>query len=421
MSRNRGSSGRPGTRDKTGGRDRVIRYRTGFHNTIGDALSSRGWKEVESNETDWDINWCDTGWMRENFDHIHLEEHQRVNHFRNHYELTRKDLLIKNLKRMKKQLEREDRHEEAMKYDFFPTSFVLPQEYGMFVEEFKKCPGQAWIMKPIGKAQGRGIFLFTKLNQISDWKKDHRWKADAQQAETYVVQRYIENPYLVGGKKFDLRLYVLVMSYSPLDCWVYRSGFARFSSSRFTMNLKDIDSRLTHLTNVAVQRGDANYDPTKGCKWSLRNLKLYMISKHGKDVVEELFLEMQNIIIRSLLSVQKVIINDKHCFEVYGYDIMIDDDLKPWLIEVNASPSLTADTKADYELKLGMLSDSISIVDMDHKLTGNEEQVGGFDLIYRGGPVHKDKKHITPFLGCFNNRDKVNRRIRKQYAKRMDR
>jgi tubulin polyglutamylase TTLL9 len=49
-------------------------------------------------------------------------------------------------------------------------------EYGMFLEEFKKNPGAVWIMKPIGKAQGKGIFLFEKLSQISDWKKDHTWK-----------------------------------------------------------------------------------------------------------------------------------------------------------------------------------------------------------------------------------------------------
>ena len=49
-------------------------------------------------------------------------------------------------------------------------------------------------MKPIGGAQGKGIFLFNKLSQIADWKKDHRWKADNPQAETYVVQRYLENP-----------------------------------------------------------------------------------------------------------------------------------------------------------------------------------------------------------------------------------
>lgn len=51
----------------------------------------------------------------------------------------------------------------------------------MFVEEFKRSPGAVWIMKPIGKAQGRGIFLFNKLSQISEWKKDHRWKADQPQ------------------------------------------------------------------------------------------------------------------------------------------------------------------------------------------------------------------------------------------------
>ena len=61
----------------------------------------------------------------------------------------------------------------------------------------------------------------------------HRWKPDNPQAETYVVQRYIENPLLIGGKKFDLRIYTLVTSYMPLVVYLYRSGFARFSSFRY--------------------------------------------------------------------------------------------------------------------------------------------------------------------------------------------
>lgn len=69
-------------------------------------------------------------WIREFYDHIHFEDHQRVNHFRNHFELTRKDLLVKNVKRMKKHLERADAYDEAAKYDFLPASYVLPGEYG---------------------------------------------------------------------------------------------------------------------------------------------------------------------------------------------------------------------------------------------------------------------------------------------------
>lgn len=71
-------------------------------------------------------------------------------------------------------LERSENPQEAAKYDFFPSTYVVPSEYGLFLEEFKRCPGVTWIMKPIGKAQGKGIFLFNKLSQINDWKKVRR-------------------------------------------------------------------------------------------------------------------------------------------------------------------------------------------------------------------------------------------------------
>jgi len=398
----------------------TVRFRCTFHNTIYDVLRARGWKETES-EVDWDVAWVDTGWLRENFDGMHLEEHQRINHFRNHYELTRKDNLIKNLKRMQRQLQREGKEEEARKYDFFPGTYVLPADYGLFVEEFKSQQGAIWIMKPIGKAQGKGIFLFNKLGQINDWKKDHKWKSDNPQAEAYVVQRYIENPLLVVNKKFDLRIYVLVTSYSPLTVYMYRAGFARFSSYRYNTHAKNLGDNYVHLTNVAIQKTGPGYDAGAGCKWPLRNLKLYLMAKFGIGPTDQLFLEMQELCISSLLAVQKTMINDKHCFEMYGYDILIDEQLKPWLIEVNASPSLTADTPQDYELKFGLLDDVYSVIDVEGKLGGAlEECVGGYDLIYNGGPLRSEKPTCYGTkLGCFDDRVRQLKKLHKAHAKRM--
>ena len=151
---------------------------------------------------------------------------------------------------------------EAQKFDFISTSYVLPQEHALFQEEFKRNSGGVWIMKPVGKAQGKGIFLINKLSQISNWKKDPRLKGGKSIAnedpeegpEAYIVQRYIGNPYLIGGalpfnqsfhalgKKFDIRCYVLVTSYYPLQVYIHRNGFCRFSNYQFTMNSKDISN-----------------------------------------------------------------------------------------------------------------------------------------------------------------------------------
>jgi tubulin polyglutamylase TTLL9 len=83
------------------------------------------------------------------------------------------------------------------------------------------------------------------------------------------------------------------------------------------------------------------------------------------EKVNESFLDIQNIIVKTLLAVQKVIINDKHCFELYGFDILLDASLKPWLLEINASPSMTGNTSNDVEMKMSLLDDTFLILDLE--------------------------------------------------------
>ena len=210
-----------------------------------------------------------------------------INHFPNHYELTRKDLMVKNMKRYKREQDRERDSKERTQFnlDFVPVTFVLPADYNLFAEEYRRSPTCTWIMKPSSRSQGSGIFLVTKvglqqknnycrcvklteiwfiikLSRIKKWSNEGNpsvGKTISQSIppparESYVISKYIEYPLLIGGKKFDLRLYVLVTSFRPLRAYLFRRGFCRFCSAKYDRSTHQMDNMLVHLTNVAIQK-----------------------------------------------------------------------------------------------------------------------------------------------------------------------
>ena len=69
-------------------------------------------------------------------------------------------------------------------------------------------------------------------------------------------------------------------------------------------------------------------------KWPIHRLRVYLQSMYGAKATIKLFHGIQEIVIKCLLAVQQAVIQDKHCFELYGYDVLVDEDLNPWLIEV---------------------------------------------------------------------------------------
>nr|CAD7570202.1 unnamed protein product [Timema californicum] len=294
-----------------------------------------------------------------------------INHFPNHYELSRKDLLVKNIKRYRKELEREkdplaERGDAPGKYiylDFIPVTFVLPADYNMFVEEYRKSPQSTWIMKPCGKSQGAGIFLINKLSKLKRWSRESKTPFNPTLVkESYVISRYIENPLLIGGKKFDLRMYVLVTSFRPLKAYLFKLGFCRFCTVKYDTSIQELDNLYVHLTNVSVQKHGGEYNCMHGGKLSVQNLRLFLEGTRGKQVTDNLFSNICWLIVHSLKAVAPVMANDRHCFECYGYDIIIDNGLKPWLVEVNASPSLTSTTVNDRILKYKLIDNIISVV-----------------------------------------------------------
>lgn len=146
-------------------------------------------------------------------------------------------------------------------YKSKPYERIIP-DYNMFVEEYRKNPQTTWIMKPCGKSQGAGIFLINKLSKLKKWSREARSNVFNPQItsgkESYVISRYITNPLLIGGKKFDLRLYVLVTSFRPLKAYLFKLGFCRFCTVKYDTSVTELDNMYVHLTNVSVQKHGAS-------------------------------------------------------------------------------------------------------------------------------------------------------------------
>ena len=287
---------------------------------------------------------------------------QRCNHFAGIKALTRKDLLARHLERC--------RRARGAAFDLCPRTFQLPGEYVAFVDAFSKAAEEAaeaggrpplWIMKPVGLSRGRGIFLVSDLGDVA-------------YGEAHVVQRYIEKPLLVDGHKFDLRLYVLVTSFAPVEAFLYSEGFARFSSERYS--LADARNLRVHLTNYSVQKvgltpGAAVAAPAPlaglsaaaagGSKCSLAHL--WGVLRARRVDVGALWSRIGDVVRRSLYAVHDVIPHQPNAFELLGYDIMVDAQLKPWLIEVNSSPSLETDHPVDEAIKTRLVRDVAALLD----------------------------------------------------------
>ncbi|XP_076629900.1 putative tubulin polyglutamylase TTLL9 [Colletes latitarsis] len=408
------------TKKKQNGDDKVVKFRCDFPSTQVRVMLARGWTQVtDPNDLSWHLWWCETNDVRQALD-SKLTPYQRIPHFRNHYELTRKNYLYRNLKRYKKSLLKSTKTDEAELCDSMPLTFELPNDYSLFAEEYHKQPGATWIVKPAGRSQGKGIFLIKKLKDLAEWRtKGLFFQQMEPPAETFIVQKYVENPYLLAGRKFDLRIYALVTSFHPTKAWLAREGFARLSAELF--DLENIDDSRVHLTNMAIQlktdEEDKKAELKKGCKWALNKVREYLTARHGVDAVEALFQKIAGVIMASLLAVQPVMMQGKNSFELYGYDILLDEDLTPWLLEVNASPALTGTDSDDYRLKFDLIDDTLNVLDIEGRFTGRETRIGGFDLLWNDGPVwiacpnpsicgepSNDLRKLNIYLGARNDR-----------------
>lgn len=318
------------------------------------------WKEAPAANSDFDLLWSDQSISADRL--MTLKPWQKMNHFVGMSSITRKNNLGRNLLRMRKQFPTE--------YKFFPDTWILPTDLSDFKLQFSAAKNKTFIIKPDNGCQGKGIFLIRDVDKVP-----------VDFSTTSVAQRYIHRPFLLDGHKFDLRLYVLVTGCDPLRIFLHKRGLCRLASEQYVEpTSKNLANQTVHLTNYAINKLSANFeentdpnDATDGHKRSWEAV-CERLRDEGLDV-DTMMQEIEDLIVKTLIAVQPSLSHFYHscqpddmenskCFEILGFDVMMDHKLQPWLIEVNHAPSFTAESELDRIVKHEVLRDTFSLLNL---------------------------------------------------------
>ncbi|OMJ89261.1 hypothetical protein SteCoe_8649 [Stentor coeruleus] len=309
-------------------------------------LENSGFKYTESHI--WNVLWI--GKSAQAYLYEDLNPYQRINHFPNSFEITRKDKMCLNLMAMKAKFPND--------YDFFPDTYIIPKVIGDFTLKFYEQDCQ-WIVKPCNSSQGKGIFILESLNALD---------LDGG----CIVSKYIENPLLINNLKSDLRLYVLVSSFEPLKIYIYEEGLARFACEDYTA---DSSNKFIFLTNYSINKKSDKFIPNTdwqsdniGHKWSFSAF-LKEMAKLGYDT-DLVIKRIYDLIIKTIISIENLVVDSvrkfalKHnnCFDIFGFDVLLDQELKPWLLEVNLCPSMNTDAPLDLYIKSNLIADAFNLI-----------------------------------------------------------
>lgn len=232
-------------------------------------------------------------------------------------------------------------------YEFTPLSYMLPEEEDLLDEDMTKYKDMWYIAKPSKGCGGDGIFLINRITDIP------RWHSNSE----LLVQHYITDPLLVDKKKFDLRIYVLVNGLDPLECYFCTEGMVRLCTEIYKApDRSNRRLKYMHLTNFTLNKNSAKYSKGEeesgsgGNKRLLSSVLEYLEKEQGIDP-EKILEQIKDTVCKTIIGLIPYLadfarisispnIDQLRCFQIFGFDILVDKKLKAWLLEVNANPSL---------------------------------------------------------------------------------
>ena len=224
---------------------------------------------------------------------------------------------------------------------------------------------------------------YTKILKNSENKKG------LYKSNKIILQKYIEKPLLYNGRKFDMRIWVLLTQ--KMEIYLFKEGHLKATSFNYSLESTDL---YIHLTNYSVQKYSDNFEKFEsGNEISFNELQISLNNYYNLniDVRKDILSKIKNIIVMSMESVKKKInkYHRKKCFEIFGYDFMLDIDLNPFLIEINTNPGLEISSPLIKKLVPRMIDDAFRLtIDVDYETKYLKERYDKFGNYL--SPFHVD-------------------------------
>ena len=259
-----------------------------------------------------------------------------VNYYRCAKSITDKVMMVQTIKQYA--------GESKESCDFLPESFLFwpgkpdVSQYKQFERAYdRNANDNVWIVKPAGAAHGNKIFLSKSKDEILTHLSEQR-----ENSSPWLVQKYCENPMLLkGGRKFDMRLWVVVND--NFDIHLYKHGSCRTSCESF--DLTDMKNKFVHLTNHSIQEGHPDFNKyEKNNEMFFEEFSQFLKSSTDFTLEDDIMPQIEECVKTTLLSAKSTMESidgdDYKQFMLFGFDMLCDDDGKVWLLEVNGAPAV---------------------------------------------------------------------------------
>ncbi|XP_057603597.1 inactive polyglycylase TTLL10 [Hippopotamus amphibius kiboko] len=345
---------------------------------INSYCKTKGWQRIQdSRREDYKLKWCEVK-CRDAYCSFR-EGEQLLYQLPNNKLLTTKIGLLSALRKHARALGKTSKpgpcaQAKVLKMeDFFPETYRLDirDEREAFFTLFDET--QMWICKPTASNQGKGIFLLRNQEEVAALQAKTQSSEDNpvyrkmpfRAPPARVVQRYIQNPLLLDGKKFDVRSYLLIACTTPYMVF-FGHGYARLTLGLYDPHSRDLSG---HLTNQFVQKKSPLYVLLKeDTVWSMEHLNRYINDKFRKtkglpqDWVFTTFTKrMQQIMAHCFLAVKSKLECKLGYFDLIGCDFLIDENFKVWLLEMNSNPALHTNCEVLKEVIPGVVMETLDL------------------------------------------------------------